>query len=278
MPNALKLGPRVARTQANGGITPGAMAIWHCHRATTDNTINDISGNGNSTVAGAAFVGATHFASTDGVLTPDASGSSDYAQRLAAASFSYGVSGYNNGDTLLIAGRMKLTSGYPAASKPILAQGGNNSAAQGIRLSMNATTGTLFMVWDGASSVFSANTDTAAPSSGWFSYMFALWGHVPASQTAYYGIWINGASAYTSYPKSGTGLPVSMTPTEDLRIGAYHRTSGPVDASIGATHASIHLYRAPAAVPQTTAKFDALARRLYRDPESPLSLAEWPMS
>jgi len=277
MPNALKLGPRITRTQANGGITTGAIAILPCHQATTDNALADISGNGNNGLAGASFVGATHFASTEGVLTPDASGSSDFAQRLS--SFPYGTSGYNNGDTLLIAGRMKLTAGYPAASKPIISQGGNNTAAQGIRLSMNATTGTLFMVWDGpASSVFSANTDTAPPSSGWFHYVFALWSHTPAAGTLTYGIWINGERAYTSFPKSGSALPTSMTPAEALRIGAYHRASGPVDASIGATHASIHLYRAPAAVPQTTAKMDALARRLYRDPESPLSLAEWPMS
>ena len=70
---------------------------------------------------------------------------------------------------------------------------------------------------------------------------------------------------------------VDLVPTEALRIGAYHRT-GPVDNSIGATHASIHIYRAPASVAQTTNKMDALARRLYRDPETPLSLAEWPMA
>lgn len=278
MPNAIRLGSHITRTQANGGITPGAIAIWPCHHATTNNALTDISGNGNNTVAGASFVGATHFAGTDGVITPDSSGSSDFAQRLEAAQFSYGVSGFANGDTLLIAGRMKLTAGYPALSRPIIAQGGNNSAAQGIRLSMKATTGALLMAWDGASSVFSADTDTAAPSSGWFSYMFALWGHTPAAGTAYYGIWLNGASAFTTYPKSATNLPTSMVPTEALRIGAYHRTTGPVDASIGATHASIHIYRAPASVAQTTNKMDALARRLYRDPETPLSLAEWPMA
>lgn len=272
MPNALKLGPRVARTRANGGITTGAIAVLPCHHSTAENSLVDISGAGNNGIPGAAFTPATHFAGTDGVITPDSAGLLDYAQRLG--SFGYD---FNAGDTLLIAGRMKLTAGYPAASKPIIAQGGNNSAAQGIRLSMTAT-GTLAMVWDGASSAFSANTDTAAPSSGWFSYMFALWGHTPAAGTAYYGIWLNGASAFTTYPKSATGLPTSMVPTEALRIGAYHRTTGPVDASIGATHASIHIYRAPASVAQTTNKMAALARRLYRDPETPLSLAEWPMA
>lgn len=276
MPNALKIGSRITRTRANGGITTGAIAVLLCHQANTDTTIADISGGAlGATAAGAGFVPATHFAGTDGVITPDASASTDYAQRVPQSLFTYD---FNSGDALLIAGRMKLTAGYPAASKPIIAQGGNNAAAQGIRLSINPTTGTLFMVWDGASSVFSANTDTAAPSSGWFHYMFGSWSHTPAAGTLTYGIWINGERAYTSFPKSGSSLPTSMTPAEALRIGAYHRASGPVDASIGATHSSIHLYRAPAGVSQTTAKMDALARRLYRDPEHPLTLAEWPMS
>lgn len=276
MGNPLKLGPRVARTRANGGITPGAMFVLLCHQANTDTAITDISGSAlGSTAAGAGFVPATHFAGTDGVITPDASASTDYAQRVPAANFTYD---FNSGDTILLAGRMKLTAGYPAATKPILAQGGNNIAAQGLRFSMNASGG-LLMVWDGPSTqLFGAATDTLAPSSGWFSWMFASWNHVPAAGTMSYGIWINGASAYTTYPKIGSGLTATMTPAESLRIGAYHRASGPVDNSIGATHASIHGYRAPAAVAQTTAKMDALARRLYRDPESQLSLSEWPMS
>lgn len=276
MPNALKLGPRVTRTRANGGISTGAIAVLPCHQANTDTAIVDISGSPlGATAAGAAFVPATHFAGTDGVITPDHSGSSDFMQRVPQAAFTYDFSA---GDALLIAGRIKLTSGYPASSRAVIAQGGNNTAAQGIRLSMT-TAGALFMAWDGPSgTVFSANTDVSAASSGWVSYMFALWSHTPAAGTATYGIWLNGERAYTTMPKSASSLPTSMSPSEALRVGGYFRASGPVAQSIAATHANIHLYRAPASVPQTTAKMNALARRLFRDPFHPLTATEWPMA
>lgn len=275
MSNVLKFGQRITPTRANGGITTGAIAILLCHQANTDTAIADISGSGlGSSAPGAGFVPATHFAGADGVITPDASGVTDFAQRVPQANFNYD---FTSGDSVLLAGRMKLTAGFPASTKPIVAQGGAGTAAQGLRLSMTSS-GNLVMVWDGPSTQqFGSNTDTLAPSSGWFHYVFASWNHVPAAGTNNYGIWINGARAYTAFPKTGSSLTTAMTPAEALRIGAYFRASGPTCNSIGATHSSIHAYRAPQAVAQTTAKMDALAKRLYRDPETPLSLAEWPM-
>lgn len=275
MPNALKLGSRVTRTRANNGITTGAIAVLPCHQANTDTVLTDISGSGlGSTAAGGGFVPATHFAGTDGVITPDMSGSTDFAQRILAVNFNYD---FNSGDAFLAFGRIKVTTALPASTKPIFAQGGANTAAQGLRLSL-LTAGGLTMVWDGPSTQqFGAATDTVIGAAQWYSWMFASWNHVPAAGTLTYGIWINGVRAYTTFPKSGSSLTTTMTPTESVRIGAYHRISGPVDNSIGATHANVHFYRAPAAVPQTTAKMDALALRLHRDPFHPLSLAEWPM-
>lgn len=276
MPNAIKLGALAARTQANGGITSGAMAILLCHQANTDTALADISGSAlGSTAAGAGFVPATHFAGVDGVITPDAGGSTDFAQRIPTTSFIYD---WNAGDSFLACGRIKLTTALPGSTKPVLAQGGANTAAQGLRLSINSS-GALVMVYDGPSTQqFGASSDTLMTHSVWYHWMYAHWNHVPAAGTLTYGFWLNGARAYTAFPKSGSSLTATMAPAEALRIGAYHRTAGPVDNSIGATHAAVHVYRAPAAVAQTTYKMDALAKRLFRSPETPLSLAEWPMS
>lgn len=283
MSNVLKFGPRITRTQANGGITTGAIAVYPCHHATTDPVLVDVSGSANSGVAGAAFVSATAFASTNGILTVDAA-STDTTQKLGAFPYSF-----NAGDSLLVANRINITTALPGATKPIWAQGGNNTTAQGFGMRCK-TTGALFWVLDGpAGQFFSSDTDAAGPANNglltaavWHHIVFAWFGHVigsGANGTAYYGIWINGKYAYAAGgAKSAGSLPSVVTPSESMRIGQYYRTAGPTTLSIGATQSSYHFYRAPQAVVQTFAKIDALAKRLYRDPETPLSLAEWPMA
>lgn len=280
MSNVLRFGPRIARTLANGGVTTGAIGVYPAHPSTTENSLRDVSGAGNNTVAGAAFVGATHFASPAGVLTVDAA-STDIAQRLPAFGYDF-----NAGDALLVANRINITTSLPASSKPIWGQGGNNSAAPGWALKCKST-GNLFLQLDHAGgSVYGSDTDASGPASdgkltaaAWHHVVVAFWGHNVQAGTAYYGVWINGKYAYSATSaKSMTGLPASCTPVEAMRLGAFYRTSGPTVSCIGATQCAWHFYRAPASVAQSFAAIDALAKRLYRDPESPLSLTEWPMA
>lgn len=283
MSNVLKFGPRITRTQANGGITTGAMAIYPCHHSTADPVLVDASGNENNGLAGAAFSAPTAFASAAGILTADAA-STDTTQRLTSFPYSF-----NAGDSLLVANRINITTALPASSKPIWSQGGNNSTAQGLGLRLKST-GVLFWQIDGPSSTFnSSDTDASGPAGDgkltatvWHHIVLGWWGHVigsGANGTAYYGIWINGKFAYAvGTAKTASSLPSSVTPAEAMRIGQYYRTSGPTTLSIGATQSSYHFYRAPQASARTFAQMDAIAKRLYRDPETPLSLAEWPMT
>lgn len=281
MPNAIKLGSRIARTQANGGITTGAIAVYPCHHANTSPVLLDASGNTNNGIAGGFFSSATAFASTAGILTTDAA-STDTTQKLASFPYSF-----NAGDSLLIANRINITSALPGATKPIWAQGGNNSSAQGFSLRCK-TTGALFWQLDGPStSYFSADTNASGPAgnglltaAAWHHIVFGWWGHVVgtgANGTAYYGIWINGKMAFSEGTKTASSLSSVVTPVEAMRIGQYYRTAGPTTLSIGATQSSYHFYRAPQASIRTFDQMDGIAKRLYRDPETPLSLAEWPM-
>lgn len=283
MSNVLKFGPRIARSQSNGGITTGAIAVFPCHHSTADPVLVDASGNANNGLAGAAFNAATAFASTAGILTADAA-STDTTQRLSSFPYSF-----NAGDSLLIANRINITTALPGATKPVWAQGGNNTSAQGFGLRCK-TTGALFWQIDGpASQFYGTDTDASGPAGNglltatvWHHIVFAWFSHVigsGANGTAYYGIWINGKYAYAvGSAKTASSLPSVVTPSEGMRIGQYYRSSGPTTLSIGATQSSYHFYRAPQSVIQTFAQIDALAKRLYRDPETPLSLAEWPMS
>ena len=283
MSNVLKFGQRITPTRANGGISTGAMAIYPCHQAVADSVLADASGNANNSLAGAAFVAATAFASPAGILTADAA-STDTTQRLSSFPYSF-----NAGDSLLIANRINITTALPAATKPIWSQGGNNTVSQGFGLRCK-TTGALLWQLDGpAGQFFGADTDAAGPASNglltaavWHHIVFGWWGHVIGSGsngTAFYGIWINGKYAYAAgAAKTASSLPSVVTPSEAMRIGQYYRTIGPTTLSIGATQSSYHFYRAPQAVVQSFAQMDLLAKRLYRDPETPLSLAEWPMS
>jgi len=284
MSNALKFGPRIARTLANGGVSPGYIALYLGHHATTDPVLVDVSGKGNNGVAGAAFVSATAFASTDGLLTTDAA-NTDTTQKLGAFDYNF-----NNGDCLLTACRIKLAT-VPAWTKPIWSQGGNNSSAQGMGLRVTVASNLTFTIDNAGSTIFGAYTDQAGPlndgaipTGSWAHVMFCWWGHVlgsGANGTAYYGMWINGKQAFAGDGvKNATNLPNVITPTEACRIGQYYRTAGPTTVSLGATQASMHFLRAAnsASSAITVAKLDALARRLYRDPESPLSAAEWPAS
>ncbi len=278
MSNILRVGQLVNPTQTNGGISTGCIACFPCHQATTDTVLADISGNGNNGSAGVALVAATAFASPQGLTTAEAA-STDTTERLAQAAFTYN---YNNGDTLLIATRVKLTA-VPAASKPLWAQGGNNSTAQGWSLRVKST-GVVFYQLDGpAASYNSFDTDTAGPASdgkidtNWRNVLFAFWNHNVGAGTASYGIWIDGAGAYLTSPKSATGLPATITPAEAFRIGQYYRASGPTTASIGGLHSYVHIYRAPNAVVQSLTKMDSLAKRIYRCPSVPLNAVEWPM-
>jgi len=279
MGNQLRLGSQRTASQSNLGISTGCIACYPCHQATTDNTLTDISGNSRTGVAGAALVPATAFASPQGITTAEAA-STDTTCRLALADFTYS---FNNGDTLLIATRVKLTA-LPAASKPLWAQGGNNTAAPGWALSVKST-GELFTRLDHAGGqAFGADTNAAGPASdgkmdtNWRSVVFAFWGHNVAGGTASYCLWIDGTVAYSTYPKTASSLPTSVTPAEAFRIGQYYRTSGPTTTSIGGLHSYVHLYRAPVAVTNTFAKMDALAKRLYRFPGEPLNAVEWPMT
>ena len=282
MSNVIKVAPRITRTQANGGITTGAIGVYPCHQATTDTALTDISGNSNLGAAGVAFVAATAFASPSGILTADAA-STDTTQRLSAFGYSFSA-----GDSLLVANRINIASALPGATKPIWSQGGNNTVSQGFGLRIK-TTGALLWQLDGPASSYNSNdTDASGPASNglltaaaWHHIVFGWWGHVigtGANGTAYYGIWINGKYAYaTGAAKTASSLPSVVTPAEQMRIGQYYRVIGPTTLSIGATQSSYHFYRAPQAVAQTFAQMDAIAKRLYRDPETPLSLAEWPM-
>lgn len=279
MSNILRVGQLVTPTQANGGISPGCIACYPCHQATTDTVLTDISGNGNHGSAGVAMVPATAFGSPQGLLTAEAA-STDTTERLALGNFTYN---YNNGDTLLIATRVKL-SAIPAATKPLWAQGGNSSAAPGFALNVQSSGLLSHRLDNVGSSQFGSNTDAGGvagdgkmDASEWRTVVFAWWNHNVGALTANYGIWIDGVSAYAAGPKSATSLPASINPTEAFRIGQYYRTVGPTTASIGALHSYIHIYRAPNAVSNTLAKMDALAKRLHRCPSMPLNAVEWPM-
>lgn len=278
MSNSLKIGSIITPTRANGGISLGCIACYPCHQATTDTTLEDISGNGNTGAAGVALVPATAFASPQGITTAEAA-STDTTMRLLQPSFTHD---YNSGETLLIATRVKLTA-LPAATKPLLAQGGNNTSAQGFALNV-ANSGTLGYRLDGpASQIFGSQTEAAGPASdgkidtNWRSVMFAFWNHNVAAGTASYAIFIDGEHAYLAGPKTASSLPASISPAEAFRIGQYYRAAGPTTASIGGLHSYVHLYRAPNAVSNSLAKMEALAKRLFRIPSVPLTAAEWPM-
>lgn len=282
MPNQLNIGSRnAAPTKSNGGVSTGAIAVFPCRHSTSTTVLANIADPLVTGEAGAALVPATAFASAEGLLTADAA-STDTTMRLSLANFTYS---YNNNDSLLIATRIKITSGLPAATKPIWAQGGNNSSAPGWSLRCK-TTGALFLQYDHAGgSGYLSDTNAAGPANDglltaatWHHVVAALWDMNAAAGTGKYGIWINGVRAFTTTDKSMSSMPATITPTEALRIGQYYRTSGPTTLSIGATQSDFHVYRAPQAVVLTQAKLDALANRLYRDPTRPLTPTEWPMS
>lgn len=280
MPNQLKIGQIVTPTVANGGITPGCIACFPCRQATTDTVLANIAQPLVTGEAGVAFVPGTAFASPQGLLTADAA-STDTTMRLSLANFTYS---YNNSDTLLIATRLKITSALPGATKPIWAQGGNNSSAQGLGLRCK-TTGALFVQLDGASQFFSADTDAGGPAGNglltaavWHHVVVALWGMNAAAGTGNVGIWINGEKGFITNEKALTSWPATITPAEGFRIGQYYRTSGPTTLSIGATQSDFHIYRAPQSVIYTGAQMREIANRLYRDPSRPLSTSEWRMA
>lgn len=280
MSNALKIGQMKDPTQSNGGITSGCIVCWPCHMSTASNTLQDISGNSRTGLAGVALVPGTAFASPQGITTAEAA-STDTTCRLSLSDFEYS---FNAGDSLLIHTRVKLTA-VPAATKPLWAQGGNSSAAQGVRLNVS-NTGVMSIVLDHpGGTAFLDVTDAGGPSSNgvidtnWRSITVALWGHVPAAGTASYGIWIDGVCGFSENDtRSATSMPTSVTPVEAFRVGQYYRASGPVTASIGGLHSYLHAYRAPQAVTNTFQKMQLLAKRLHKCPSLPLNSTEWPMT
>lgn len=287
MPNQLKVGSMLTPSRANGGISPGCIIYTGCHQATTDTTCTEDSGSGIYIAPGASLVPATQFATPQGITTVEAD-TTDKTVRIVNADYSYS---YNNGDTLLIHTRVKLTALPTGASKPLWAQGGNSTAAQGLRLNVASTTGLLLLALDGPSTTqFFATTDQAGAAnngamdiSNWRNVTFAWWSHVVgsgANGTSAYSIWIDGEPAYSGVSpyRLGSALPSPVVPVESYRIGAYYRSSGPTFAPIGAIHSNHHIYRAPNAVANSFAKMNALAKRLHLAPHLPLSLAEWPMS
>lgn len=279
MGNQLKVGSLINPTRANGGITTGVIAVLPCRQATTDSGLVDISGNANPGLPGAAFVAATAFASPQGILTADAA-TTDTTCYIPLAKFNYS---YNAGDTLLIASRIKLAA-LPGATKPVWAQGGNNSTAQGLGLRVKVN-GALTLQLDGpASSYYTGDTDAGGPAgnglltaSVWHHVVFAIWNADPVAGTANFGIWINGVRAFSTADKAVSGWPSAVTPTEGLRIGQYYRSTGPTTLSLGATQSDFHAYRSPKEAIFTQAQLDAIANRLFRDPSRPLSAAEWRM-
>lgn len=280
MSNIVKLGTHKTPTQGNGSISTGCIALYPCHQATTDNTLTDTSGNGYTAQAGAALVPATAFASPQGITTTEAA-STDTTCYLPLAQYNYS---YNANESLLWHTRVKLTA-IPAATKPLVAQGGNNASAPGLRLIVTNTGLVAWALDHAGGTAFSANTDIAGPANdgkldtNWRSVMLAMWALDKSAGTASYGIWIDGTYAFNATgAKSATGLPASVTPAEGVRIGQYYRSSGPTTASIGGLHSYAHLYRAPSAVTHTWAQMDALAKRLAKFPGLPLNSVEWPMT
>jgi hypothetical protein len=112
----------------------------------------------------------------------------------------------------------------------------------------------------------------------WRTLMFAFWNHNVGAGTAYYCIWIDGVPAYAATPKTASSLPASVVPIEGLHIGQYHRTTGPVTASIGAIQSDFQVYHSPNTVALSMAQLNIIAARLFSDPTRPLSSAEWPMT
>lgn len=280
MANQLKIGARVHPTQANGGISTGAIAIYPCFHSNTESSLTDISGNNNHGAPGVAFSAATQFATPTGLTNTDGA-STDTTMRIPLANWTYN---YNAGDNLLVAGMLKMAS-LPSSSKPIWAQGGNNSTAQGPSLKISSG-GVLFWQLDNAgASIFAANTDAGGPANNgvlttavWHHVMFAMWNHNVSAGTATFGIWLNGARGFSVADKSLSSLPASIAPVEAVRIGQYYRTSGPTTLSFGATQNSYHFYRSPNSVIWTQTQMDGLAKRLHRSPVKPLSAAEWRMA
>lgn len=270
-----------APTKGNSGITSGAIAVFPCRHATTDTVLSNIADPLVTGEPGAAFNPATAFASPQGLLTADAA-ATDTTMRLSPANFTYS---YNSNDSLLIATRVKLTTSLPGSTKPVWAQGGNNSTAQGWQMKCTTSGGLLLQYDHPGGSGYLATTDAGGPAGNglltadtWFSVVAAIWDMNASAGTGKYGIWIDGKRAYTTGDKSMSSMPAAITPTEAFRIGQYYRTSGPVTLSIGATQSDFHIYRAPQAVVLSQTILDKLASRLHRDPTRPLTPAEWAMS
>jgi len=109
-----------------------------------------------------------------------------------------------------------------------------------------------------------------------YHIVYAHWDHNVASGTLNYMIWVNGLRAYTTVV-TGSSMPASITPVNDLRFGGRRNSSGVFDG-VALQLNCIQMYRSPSTVDLSLTQMDEVAKQLYQAPLSPLNSRSWPMS
>lgn len=234
-------------------ISAGYVGYYPCLQASSDTTLTDRSGQGNTGTLGTLSTAeawanancASTLASANKHLTIS---QADIAEKWTSAS-----------DTVFLHFR-----GYATLPVSTLAWVGNTAGPAG-GFKMNLTSaGVPTINYYGGASVFGANGATTLSGATWYSISIFIDGLGGVSN-----FWVNGTKQLTTDTNisNATGIANGAT---DMIFGA----SVIGDAGIASRFANIHMLVRPTRLGRY-AYADELARRLWQSPFTPVSVSEW---